>query len=302
MVLNIKRASSLDGATVNVQDVLKPFDHQVGGHTPFTSLPNGHLLKPCDEREIYFYQKMPKIIKSIAPLCCSTIQGSSVTTFDDSCLNCRQHQLENVVIPESIEGSPILNKRKLSKNFIVLSDLTYRMKSPRILDLKLGTRQHGDRATVAKIACMTAKCQSTTSASLGIRLCGMKCPPSESKNQVSISKYEGRAMDKMELFLAIRQFFNVPEVVLEVAQRKLLAIRDVLEKANGVRLFGASLLIVIESDPLESTPIDNLVRIKVVDFANATFDGFQGDNFYEGSDEGSILGLETLLGIIGHQA
>ncbi|KAF1763314.1 hypothetical protein GCK72_011580 [Caenorhabditis remanei] len=298
MVLNIKRASSLDGATVNVQDVLKPFDHQVGGHTPFTSLPNGHLLKPCDEREIYFYQKMPKIIKSIAPKCCSTIQGSSVSTFDDSCVNCRQHQLENVVIPESIEGSPILNKRKLSKNFIVLSDLTYRMKSPRILDLKLGTRQHGDQATVAKIACMTAKCQSTTSASLGIRLCGMKCPPSDQHNQISINKYEGREMGKLELFMAVRQFFNVSETVLEVVQKKLLGIRDVLSEADGVRLFGASLLIVIESEPTDSTPTDNLVRIKVVDFANSTFDGFQGDNFYEGRDEGSILGLDTLLGIV----
>ncbi|CAL2035237.1 unnamed protein product [Caenorhabditis brenneri] len=299
MVLNIKRASSLDGATVNVQDILKPFDHQVGGHTPFTSLAHGHLLKPCDEREIYFYQKMPKILKKIAPLCCSTIQGSSVSTFDDSCHNCRQHhQLENVIIPESIEGSPILNKRKLSKNFIVLSDLTYRMKSPRILDLKLGTRQHGDQATMAKIACMTAKCQSTTSASLGIRLCGMKCPPCDSKNQMAINKYEGRAMDKLELFMALQQFFDVPEMVLEVVQRKLIAIRDVLNEADGVRLFGASLLIVIESEPSESTPIDNLVRIKVVDFANATFNGFQGDNFYEGRDEGSILGLETLLGIV----
>ncbi|ULT98997.1 hypothetical protein L3Y34_000387 [Caenorhabditis briggsae] len=298
MVLNIKRASSLDGATVNVQDVLKPFDHQVGGHTPFTSLPNGHLLKPCVERELYFYQKMPKSLKSIAPLCCSTIQGSSVSTFDDSCVNCRQHQLENVVIPESIEGSPILNKRKLSKNFIVLSDLTYRMKSPRILDLKLGTRQHGDQATVAKIACMTAKCQSTTSAALGIRLCGMKRPPSESQNQISINKYEGRQMGKIELFLALQQFFDVPENVLELVQTKLLAIRGVLNDTEGVRLFGASLLIVIESEIKESTPIENLVRIKVVDFANATFGGFQGDNIYEGKDEGSILGLDTLLGIV----
>ncbi|CCD73761.1 Kinase [Caenorhabditis elegans] len=319
MVLNIKRASSLDGATINVQDVLKPFDHQVGGHTPFTSLPNGHLLKPCEEREILFYQKMPKILKSIAPLCCSTIQGSSVSTLDDSCSNCRHHQLENVVIPESIEGSPILNKRKLSKNFIVLSDLTYRMKSPRILDLKLGTRQHGDQATVSKIACMTAKCQATTSATLGIRLCGMKIPFLEQnsqnfapnfapnsaapnfapKSEISINKYMGRSMDKTDLFLAVKQFFDVPEAVLEEVERRLLGIRDVLCGADGVRLFGASLLIVIESNFSDSQlPIDNLVRIKVVDFANATFGGLQGDSFYDGRDDGSILGLETLLEIV----
>ncbi|CAI2349805.1 unnamed protein product [Caenorhabditis sp. 36 PRJEB53466] len=299
MVLNIKRASSLDGATHDVHDVLKPFDHQVGGHTPFTALPNGHLLKPCDERELYFYQQMPIILKNIAPLCCSTIQGSSVNHLSDNCANCRLHQLENVVIPESIEGSPILNKRKLSKNFIVISDLTYRMKSPRVLDLKLGTRQHGDHASMAKIACMTAKCQATTSATLGIRLCGMKYDCIEMGRRVSISKYEGRAMGETELLQSIRLFFEVPRTILDEVRRKLRKIRETLLVANGVRLFGASLLIVIEGDFDGSLPIEDLVRIKVVDFANATFNGFLGDNIYDGIDEGSILGLETIHRFVG---
>uniref|UniRef100_A0A8R1DKI0 Kinase n=1 Tax=Caenorhabditis japonica TaxID=281687 RepID=A0A8R1DKI0_CAEJA len=289
MVLNIKRASSLDGSSFNVQDVLKPFVHQVGGHTPFTSLPNGHLLKPCHERELFFYQQMPSSLKSIAPLCCSTIQGTSLSSLMDCCTNCTEHQLENIVIPESIEGSSILNKRKLSRNFIILSDLTHRMKSPRILDLKLGTRQHGDQATAAKAACMTAKCQATTSATLGIRLCGMKY------DNNSISKYEGRAMREQELCSAIRGFFNVHREVLDEARRKLKRIRETLCEADGVRLFGSSLLFVIEGD-FESNqqPINDLVRIKVVDFANATFSGFLADNLYPGIDDGSLLGLDTL--------
>lgn len=55
-------------------------------------------------------------------------------------------------------------------------------------------------------------------------------------------------MDKTDLFLAVKQFFDVPEAVLEEVERRLLGIRDVLCGADGVRLFGASLLIVIESN------------------------------------------------------
>ncbi|CAB3402019.1 unnamed protein product [Caenorhabditis bovis] len=293
MVLNIKRASSFEGVTNHFEDILKPFDHQVGGHTPFTSFNNGHLLKPCDERELIFYQVMPSCLKKISPKCCTTIQGPIVSNTHDCCPQCKTQQFENVVIPESIEGSPILNKRKLSKNFIVISDLTYGMKCPRILDLKLGTRQHGDHASTAKVACMTAKCQSTTSANLGIRLCGMKLI-SPGKH-VLIDKYEGRSMSEQRLAEEIRSFFDVSPEIVEAARRKMKRIREVLCESDGVRLFGASLLIVIEGDPhVEGVPPENLVRIRVVDFANATFPGFLGDNLYEGIDDGSILGLDTI--------
>nr|ACI49182.1 hypothetical protein Csp3_JD02.010 [Caenorhabditis angaria] len=296
MVLNIKRASSLEETSVEIHDdILKPFVHQVGGHTPFTSLPNGHLLKPCDVRELHFYQQMPDHLKWIAPLCCTTIQGGSVNILPHSCIHCKTRQLENVIIPESIEGSPILNKRKLSKFFIVLSDLTYRMRSPRVLDLKLGTRQHGDQASLEKAACMTAKCRSTTSATLGIRLCGMKYQCPNTQQQIVYGKYEGRSMSELTLYENIIQFCSINSEILEIVKRKLEAIHSIIKKSYGLRLFGASLLIVLEGDPISSQTIDELVQIKIVDYANSTFNGFLTDNFYEGPDDGSLLGIETIL-------
>ena len=59
----------------------------------------------------------------------------------------------------------------------MMENITSSYRRPCVLDLKMGTRQHGDDASAEKRSKQIAKCAASTSATLGVRLCGMQVRP-----------------------------------------------------------------------------------------------------------------------------
>lgn len=78
---------------------------------------------------------------------------------------------DDAVIPEQSDLEPSITRQN---HFILMEDLTGRLKRPCVVDLKMGTRQYGMDATPAKKKSQRKKCERTTSRPLGVRVCGMQ--------------------------------------------------------------------------------------------------------------------------------
>lgn len=80
----------------------------------------------------------------------------------------RQKNYEDGVVAVEEEEPPVMYE------YIVLEDLTQGYKRPSVLDIKMGTRQHGMHALPEKRTSQMEKCKATTSYELGLRFCGMQ--------------------------------------------------------------------------------------------------------------------------------
>lgn len=140
-------------------------------------------------------------------------------------------------------------------DFLLLENIASHYDLPCILDLKMGTRQHGDDASADKRKRQMAKCASTTSGSLGVRLCGMQVFRQDLSDYCWKDKYFGRRLDPDGLREALHDFFH-NGLVLKVAAivsvvKRLKSLREAIEKQTSFRFYSTSLLIAYEgaNDP-----------------------------------------------------
>ncbi|XP_030854286.1 inositol hexakisphosphate kinase 2-like, partial [Strongylocentrotus purpuratus] len=224
-----------DNGECRVRDLV-PFVHQVGGHTGMMKYDEATVCKPVFPAELHFYEMLTPELAKFTPAFKGVVHVF-VQEEDDGSLSVRaypirsQHQTSTgpmypsngqvwvqtrqkkmtgkVPSCHSNKGQ-VLRSIETLPEFILLENLTSKFRSPCILDVKLGTKTYHKDHSEAKRQLHIDRDAATTTATLGLRLCGMQASKGSYKCR---NKYDGRRLGKDGLRSALREYFSTSDEV-----------------------------------------------------------------------------------------
>ncbi|CAF3375042.1 unnamed protein product [Rotaria sp. Silwood1] len=193
---------------------------------------------------------------------------------------------ENVTVPQK---------------YILLENVTARFRYPCILDLKMGIRQYADIDSDKKRQSKIQKCETSTSSTLGVRLCGMQVYQVDSGRYMFTDKYRGRILTIDGFRSALVQFFDNGRTkrldVLPGIIERLESLYETISSLAKYRFYSGSLLIVYDG-----LPQSNLIDVRMIDFAHSIYapmtDETSASNNHIGPDKGYLFGLERLIVVL----
>lgn len=156
-------------------------------------------------------------------------------------LHCHQEQMKKLRKSSSI----------VSQKYILLENRVSKYEIPCILDIKMGTRQYGDNASLSKRQSHTAKAAASTSSSLGVRLSGMVVYRHDSGRYICHNKYYGHSLTVDGFHQALFNFLydghRLCYKVITALIEKLRKLYSVVQGLNTFRFFTSSLLIIYDA-------------------------------------------------------
>eukprot|EP00698_Gefionella_okellyi_P024811 TRINITY_DN8853_c0_g1_i1.p1 TRINITY_DN8853_c0_g1~~TRINITY_DN8853_c0_g1_i1.p1 ORF type:complete len:251 (-),score=48.47 TRINITY_DN8853_c0_g1_i1:191-943(-) len=235
------------------------FTNQVAGHGDII-VHDGLLFKPAPSTEADFYENVPSVLPDLLPLAPKYFGRQT---------------------------PPDAKPLKSSQTYIALEDITRGLKQPCILDLKMGTHLTADWAPAQKVLQRAEVARTTTTARLGLRVCGIKI--SKSAEIVKISPSDGKKLTADGLISNLREFFtNGPnwQDRLRHYQHRLDQIAALVQSQQAYKFYSTSLLFVYDAASADTTGWD----LRMIDFAQSQRGGT--------TDDGYMTGVRTLRQIM----
>ncbi|XP_059153196.1 uncharacterized protein LOC131938963 [Physella acuta] len=170
-----------------------------------------------------------------------------------------QHPVTQNLNPWSLKNHKrLLDKMRKSEHshnkimFLLLKNVVADFRHPCILDLKIGSRLHGDDASKTKVESQTRKCSQTTSSTLGLRLCGMQVYNAVTGVYHSVDKYHGRNLNDQSfsdtLYSFLHNGLHFRTELVQPIVSKLSQLILCLKGLHSFRFYASSLLIIYDGE------------------------------------------------------
>ncbi|KAF2148936.1 SAICAR synthase-like protein [Myriangium duriaei CBS 260.36] len=259
----------MDTSHIQTSKLLR-FEDAAAGHDGVLTDESGSIVvKPCTVAELAFYEETNARHPDFVPLI-PTFMGTLQLGKSDqlqTAIDAAQSStpMSAIVLPtdevvtntsnnSTPDAVPLRGKRIATDLAVVLENIAYGFVKPNILDVKLGARLWDDDAPDAKRQRLEKVARSTTSASLGFRIAGMKTFNGHSYK--IFDKLYGRSLSQETVKQAFDELFdnasNDPDAasLSQVLPGAIEAVEDIEHTISHQesRMYSSSLLFVYEGD------------------------------------------------------